>query len=77
MLKVLKSRSREGAPSLIKSVGHPMAIILSHYNAYFNSVKFTASTKYSWHFASAMSNSKDPTSTSKPIENTGKTFSVL
>lgn len=54
-----------------------MAIILSHYNAYFNSVKFTASTKYNWHFASATSNSKDPTSTSKPIENTGKTFSVL
>ena len=28
--KGLKNRSREGAVSLIKSVGHPMAIILSH-----------------------------------------------
>ena len=63
----LKNRSREGAASLIKSVGHPMAIILSPYKAYFNSVKFTVSAKYCWHFASATLNSKDPTSTLKPI----------
>jgi len=43
---------------------------LSNSVTYFISVKFPVSAKYCCHFASAMSTSQDPTSISKPIENT-------